>query len=146
MIPKAQPVIHDDEYFLSLSPKNRPKWNQKEALFLCKAIEEDCVENTGCHVALTGGVLCKDGPRKDLDILFYRVRQADVIDIKLLIENLKTKLNFKLLWGGAWCYKFEWQGRRIDVFFPEEHRVNDYHKPTEKFKDSDDPDAEGYPL
>ena len=49
-------------------------WTQQHAIELCKRIESVC-PRYGCHVALTGGLLYKDGPRKDCDILFYRIRQ-----------------------------------------------------------------------
>ena len=51
-------------------------WTQEEAIALCKKIES-IVPLAGCHVALTGGCLYRDGHRKDLDILFYRIRQID---------------------------------------------------------------------
>ncbi len=42
-------------------------WTQEEAIELCRIIEDICPQ-AGCHVALTGGCLYKDGERKDLDI------------------------------------------------------------------------------
>lgn len=45
-------------------------WTQSEAIDFCKKIEAICIKY-GCHVALTGGTLYGDGPRKDCDILFY---------------------------------------------------------------------------
>lgn len=122
-------------------------WTKRDALLLCKEVEELCLDGCGCHVALTGGCLYKDGERKDLDLIFYRVRQVDVIDIKSLFHKLK-QFGFELLWGGAWVYKFNYKGRRIDCFFPEEHRVNDYRKPDGKFQDPDleeTDEAESYP-
>jgi hypothetical protein len=52
------------------------RWTQADAIALCRKIEEH-VPDAGMHVALTGGCLYKDGTRKDADILFYRIRQAD---------------------------------------------------------------------
>lgn len=44
-------------------------WTQAEAIALCREIEQIC-PRFGCHVALTGGCLYKDGPRKDADLLY----------------------------------------------------------------------------
>jgi hypothetical protein len=75
----------------------------------------------GCHVALTGGTLYKDGPRKDLDLLFYRIRQRPKIDQDGLWIDLETVLGLKLQRGFGWCFKLEDRfGRKIDAFFPEE--------------------------
>lgn len=94
-------------------------WTLEEARELCRKIEAVCPEQ-GCHVALTGGVLYKDAPRKDLDLLFYRVRQADHIDGAGLMQAL-VDLGIKLLVGGTggWLMKAEYQGKKIDFFFPE---------------------------
>jgi hypothetical protein len=46
-------------------------WTQAEAIELCRKIEP-IVSQFGCHIALTGGVLYKDGPRKDCDLIVYR--------------------------------------------------------------------------
>lgn len=98
-------------------------WTQEQAVFFCSLIEELCPP-FGCHVALTGGCLYKTdthGPRKDLDILFYRIRQSPKIDVDGLMERLgvigvvqKRKVN-------NWLIKAEWHGRNIDIFFPEEN-------------------------
>lgn len=42
-------------------------WTQKEAIELCVKIEAICPKY-GCHVALTGGLLYKEGERKDRGI------------------------------------------------------------------------------
>ena len=57
------------------------------AVEICRSIECECPK-FGCHVALTGGTLYKDGERKDLDILFYRIRQVENIDYDSLFEFL----------------------------------------------------------
>lgn len=50
-------------------------WTQEEAIQLCRLLEA-LAPTFGCHVALTGGCLYKDGERKDCDILLYRIRQV----------------------------------------------------------------------
>ena len=94
------------------------KWTQPEAIALCRQIEAIC-PNFGCHVALTGGLLYKDGPRKDCDILFYRIRQVEEIDIDGLFNALGN-IGVNKIGGFGWCHKAEFEGRAIDCFFPEE--------------------------
>lgn len=93
-------------------------WTQQEAIALCGKIEAVCPA-FGCHVALTGGLLYKDGKRKDADILFYRIRQVDEIDIDGLFEAL-SEIGVKLDRGFGWCFKATFDGKPIDCFFPEE--------------------------
>lgn len=94
-------------------------WTQAEAIELCRKIEAvapDC----GCHVALTGGTLYKHGERKDADILFYRIRQIDSLDMKKLLGELKQiglKLKGKLCYG--WVQKATYNGKPLDLFFPD---------------------------
>jgi hypothetical protein len=45
------------------------RWTLAEAVEVCRQVEAICPP-FGCHVALTGGTLYKDGERKDLDLLF----------------------------------------------------------------------------
>lgn len=95
-----------------------PKWSQAEAIELCILIEQVC-PNYGCHVALTGGLLYKDGRRKDCDLLFYRIRQIEQIDYEGLWETL-AEIGVVKVSGFGWCHKAVYQGKNIDCFFPEE--------------------------
>lgn len=54
-------------------------WKQERAIKLARLVAGGC-QIYGCHVALTGGCLYKDGDRKDCDLIFYRIRQVDEID------------------------------------------------------------------
>lgn len=98
--------------------KTNTSWTQEEAIALCKLVEHLCVPS-GCHVALTGGLLYKNGPRKDCDLLFYRIRQIDEIDMDLLWDTLKLG-GIEKLSGFGWCYKATFNGKKLDIFFPEE--------------------------
>jgi len=89
----------------------------KQAINLCKIIEE-IAPKYGCHVALTGGTLYKGGERKDIDILFYRVRQVEKINDDGLFSAL-DKIGVKKVSGFGWCHKAVWDGHNIDIFFPE---------------------------
>lgn len=94
-------------------------WTQAEAIELCKRIESVC-PTFGCHVALTGGLLYKDGPRKDCDLLFYRIRQVSSINMIGLVEHLEKSERCKIK-GVGWCYKASFEdSRTADLFFPEE--------------------------
>lgn len=93
-------------------------WSHDEAIALCRRIEEVC-PGYGCHVALTGGTLYKDGLRKDVDILFYRIRQSPSIDTDGLFAAL-GKIGIERTSGFGWCIKATFEGRSIDCFFPEE--------------------------
>lgn len=94
-------------------------WTQSEAIELCKLVEAVC-PRFGCHVALTGGLLYKEGTRKDADLLFYRIRQVDQIDIAGLFGALQDEVGIVFVSGFGWCLKAEYQGKRIDCFFPEQ--------------------------
>jgi hypothetical protein len=93
-------------------------WFQSDALELCKEIEAICPQ-FGCHVALTGGLLYKEGPRKDADLLFYRIRQVEKIDGDGLFAALDA-IGVQKTSGFGWCHKATWRGKSLDLFFPEE--------------------------
>lgn len=92
-------------------------WTQALAVDLCRKIEAMCPP-FGCHVALTGGTLYKDGERKDADILFYRIRQVEHIDVEGLMLALMD-IGVMPARDHGWCYKATYEGRNIDFFFPE---------------------------
>jgi hypothetical protein len=93
-------------------------WTLPEAIDLCKKIEMISPE-FGCHVALTGGVLYKEGHRKDLDILFYRIRNVETINVNGLVDELKN-LGLTDFTGFGWCRKAKFKDKKIDMLFPEE--------------------------
>lgn len=110
-------------------------WTLTEAVSVCRAVEAICPP-FGCHVALTGGTLYKDGSRKDLDLLFYRIRQEPEIDQDGLWAALET-IGITKLRGFGWCFKAELNGKPIDCFFPEApsgeySEENAAEQPTEK--------------
>lgn len=78
----------------------------------------------GAHVALTGGALYKTGLRKDADILFYRIRQAERIELRGLFEALEeVGIHIGLDYG--WVVKAIYERKKgeepfaIDFFLPE---------------------------
>jgi len=111
-MPTFPPILDLNEKYMP------PKWTQAESIELCKLIEQVC-PNYGCHVALTGGLLYKEGERKDCDLLFYRIRQVEQIDYEGLWETL-AEIGFNKVSGFGWCYKAIYKGKNVDCFFPEE--------------------------
>lgn len=104
------------------SGPSTPVWTQRDVFKLCVGLEE-IAPAFGAHVALTGGLLYKLGKRKDADILFYSIRQVDVIDISGLLNSMK-EIGFTAISGPYhnWLYKAEYEGKPVDLFFPEEPR------------------------
>lgn len=96
---------------------NTTKWTRQDAVNLCVLIESVCPQY-GCHVALTGGALYKPGERKDCDVLFYRIRQVAAIDQDGLFNAL-SELGIERQGGFGWVHKAIYQGKNIDMFFPE---------------------------
>ena len=92
-------------------------WTLDEAVRLCRMVEVIAPQH-GCHVALTGGCLYKVGERKDLDLLFYRVRQVEKIDWISLLESLET-IGFSIVGRHGWVVKAKYNDKPIDIFFPE---------------------------
>jgi hypothetical protein len=93
------------------------RWLQHEVFDLCRRVENICPA-FGCHVALTGGLLYKEGPRKDADLLFYRIRQRPEIDVDGLLAALGT-IGIAVTGGGGWCWKASYLERPVDLFFPD---------------------------
>lgn len=104
------------------------RWARDEALSICRLIEA-IAPTAGCHVALTGGLLYKEGQRKDLDIVLYRIRQVETIDwvgLTNALENVGFEFN-EVPTGyenaPAWVRKATYHGKAIDFFFPEEESI-----------------------
>jgi hypothetical protein len=91
-------------------------WTQADAIALCCEIEA-IAPAFGLHVALTGGLLYKQGPRKDADILLYRIRQMSA-DWDGLWDALDD-IGVTFLQDYGWCKKAAYQGKPIDFFDPD---------------------------
>lgn len=100
-----------------MSEQKIPMWTQAEAIDLA-SIFEQFAPNYGCHVALTGGCLYKRGERKDCDLVFYRIRQVEEINIGGLFDAL-AKHGVELVGDYGFCKKCTWMGRTLDLLFPE---------------------------
>lgn len=112
-------------------------WTQPEAVSLCVLVEAVC-PSFGCHVAMTGGLLYKHGPRKDADLVFYRVRQVDRVDFSGLLDALEAiGLNIPTKGGPRWLVKATYRGKPVDMFFPELDGMYDAHGDVHSLPDSD---------
>ena len=110
-----------------MSTNYKSTWTLEDARSLCIAIEAICPKY-GCHVALTGGTLYKDGERKDCDILFYRIRQVEQIDVDGLLRALDS-MGICVLAEHGWMRKALYRGMGIDIFFPEhDDKGGDYKR------------------
>ncbi len=92
-------------------------WNLIQAAELCHLLET-VAPTFGAHVALTGGTLYKFGERKDVDILFYRIRQVPRIKTFELLRAM-VDMGFVIGRDTGWCIKATYEGRPVDLFFPE---------------------------
>lgn len=92
-------------------------WTREEAIELCKKIET-VLPLYGAHIGLTGGVLYKEGPRKDLDLIIYRIRQEDRIDFTGVLGELDM-LGVQHVSSHGFVTKFEYKGKSIDILNPE---------------------------
>lgn len=114
------------------------EWQTSEAMALCRLIEA-VAPDYGAHVALTGGLLYKDGARKDADILLYRIRQVEFIDMLGLCEALE-KIGIEIGNDYGWCVKAKYQGKPVDLFFPEHDGVDYPTAPDVMLFEDDDDD------
>jgi hypothetical protein len=92
-------------------------WTREKGIALAMAVEA-IAPAYGAHVALTGGLLYKEGERKDCDLLFYCIRQRDRIDEKGLLAALE-RIGLSVIRQHGWVRKAKWFDADVDLFFPE---------------------------
>lgn len=93
-------------------------WTTQEAIDLCIKLEA-IAPKYGAHIGLTGGLLYKQGARKDADIIIYRIRQAAEIEADEMFAAFE-EIGVQKVGGSGWCHKATYRGKAIDFFFPEE--------------------------
>lgn len=96
-------------------------WTREQALDLCTLIHNLPSQKFGCHVALTGGLLYKDGPRKDCDLVIYQ--RGDT-------KGVRPELDWQGLWAAlaeiglymnkdcGYVKKCTYQGLPVDILDP----------------------------
>ena len=105
---------------MKLTPvkSQHPKATIEDGIELCKLIYSTS-EVYGLFPALTGGLLYKDGDRKDIDIVLYRHRQkVESLDVRDF-EPLLSVLGVKVRSTHGFVTKCEWKGFEVDIFNPE---------------------------
>lgn len=111
-------VASEEAQGVNDEPKDQT-WTRQEAFALCRLLEATAPA-FGAHVALTGGLLYKDGPRKDCDVVLYRIRQREEpVDFDGLFNALK-EMGFEIGEDHGWCKKLKWHGKNIDMFDPDD--------------------------
>lgn len=93
------------------------QWTTDEAIELCKLVEEFAPAH-GFHVALTGGLLYKEGARKDCDIVLYRIRQHE--GDWPGFWDAAAKIGFYRDKSYGFCTKAHWRGKPVDVLDPDD--------------------------
>ena len=100
--------------------------NQNDGIELCKILYEK-LSPMGYFPALTGGLLYKEGHRKDIDILLYRHRQMyqefETIDIRDALEEVDVVI----IKSFGFVTKATWRGFEVDIFNPENKKwISDF--------------------
>lgn len=108
-------------------------WSQQDTIALCTALEP-VAATLRCHVALTGGLLYKDGPRKDCDVVVYFEGHKKAIEPSetFATETFATCVDRAALLNAFWnscglqpmnqysrVVKCLYQGKPVDLIFPE---------------------------
>jgi len=110
-------------------------WTQQEAIDLCCNLEE-IAPLYGAHIALSGGCLYRKGPRKDCDIILYRIRQCEQIGFDAFFEHC-AKIGVVKTSGFGFCHKATFEGKPIDFLSPEEEGGYDVEEVPIKIKSED---------
>lgn len=109
-----------DEDWDAAAPLLRdPMWTLEEAVKIAKAVNNAACPVSGFHVALTGGLLYKEGPRKDIDLLFYAPYKGATTSKQLLFHAL-GEIGFTITEDFGRVVKSHYDGRPVDLFFPED--------------------------
>jgi hypothetical protein len=110
-------------------------WTRDLAVELCIKLEE-IAPTYGAHVALSGGVLYREGKRKDLDLVIYRHGgRVEEIDRLGLVAALIDQLKMEPVRVSGRVYKLRYQGRQVDLMIHDaaEAADSDYDdKPAEE--------------
>jgi hypothetical protein len=102
-------------------PIEETAWSLEEGLALCTAIHEIPSQKFNCHPALTGGLLYKQGPRKDCDIVIYQRGDVDGKREPIDWANLWVALlgiGLELVNDFGYVKKCRYRGKTVDVFDP----------------------------
>lgn len=107
-----------------------------DAVAICKLLEPELAKH-GFHVALTGGTLYGEGGRKDIDLVFYRIRNnpkfpQDFVSTSArrnaVNKYLRDDLGMILLGSYGFVHKWQKGSLKLDIMYPDEpHIPSDYY-------------------
>jgi hypothetical protein len=98
--------------------KEKQECTYEMAYALCTDLYK-VLEPKGYYPALTGGLLYKEGKRKDIDIIIYRNRQKVSSFETVDIAHLLAEVNLNITASFGFVTKAEWFGMIVDIFNPE---------------------------
>ena len=102
----------------------KDKATKDQAILLCKEIFR-CLSGRGFYPALTGGLLYKDGDRKDIDIVIYRHRQ-NIQEFELKdLESFLSESGLSDFKHYGFVTKCAWNNLAVDLFNPESSSLSD---------------------
>jgi len=104
---------------LFLPESDTPKMaTQQDGIRLCESLYSK-LSPAGYYPALTGGLLYKEGARKDIDVVIFRNRQ-DVTDFEMKdIECFLVEIGMSDFKYYGFVTKAIWNGFTVDLFNPE---------------------------
>lgn len=95
-------------------------WTMAEGIELCTLIQS-VSPAYHCHPALTGGLLYKEGPRKDCDIVIYQRGDTNGVRYPIDWPGLWMRLEMlglDLAHDYGYVKKCEFRGKIVDIFDP----------------------------
>ena len=109
---------------------NQYMWTRDAAIAVATQLES-IAPQFGAHIALTGGCLYKDGPRKDCDFIVYRIRQRKVIDVDGFLDAAR-QFGITLVRDYGFCVKMVWnECHKMDFLFPDRETSGTYPQKDE---------------
>lgn len=98
--------------------------NTNHGIELCQELYK-ALSKSGFFPALTGGLLYKDGERKDIDIAIYRHRQQVAAFEMEEIEHLLSDAGVCDFSYHGFVTKCKWKGFSVDLFNPESKMLSE---------------------
>jgi len=89
----------------------------ESAVHLCALLYTELKQND-IFPALTGGVLYKNGTRKDIDIIMYRGESGQTLNVHD-VHDVLQKLEIEVLGNFNRVAKCKWGAWNLDIIFPE---------------------------
>jgi hypothetical protein len=117
-----------------------------DAVAVCKLFEPICARN-GYHVALTGGCLYGEGPRKDIDLIFYEQRHIKTKpELGKIKDELMDELGFEHVADYGFVNKFQRGDIKVDVMLPDRRpQEGDCHE-SDNWEGTSDEGQEAFSL